>query len=78
MFTCDVTKARSFARNFVSRDYRLFSHGDVSYRFNGKNDNVVLEYWLMYSVTALLLHLSLVQAEIYQSSSELEQHHKVR
>ena len=24
-------------------DYRLFSHGDVSYRFNGKNDNVVLE-----------------------------------
>ena len=23
--------------------YRLFSHGDVSYRFNGKNDNVVLE-----------------------------------
>ena len=24
--------------------YRLFSHGDVSYRFNGKNDNVVLEY----------------------------------
>ena len=25
-------------------NYRLFSHGDVSYRFNGKNDNVVLEY----------------------------------
>ena len=24
-------------------NYRLFSHGDVSYRFNGKNDNVVLE-----------------------------------
>ena len=22
-------------------NYRLFSHGDVSYRFNGKNDNVV-------------------------------------
>ena len=24
-------------------NYRLFSHGDVSYRFNGENDNVVLE-----------------------------------
>ena len=24
-------------------NYRLFSHGAVSYRFNGKNDNVVLE-----------------------------------
>ena len=24
-------------------NYRLFSHGDVSYRFNGKNDYVVLE-----------------------------------
>ena len=25
-------------------NYRLFSHGDVSYRFNGKNDNAVLEF----------------------------------
>ena len=25
-------------------NYRLFSHGDVSYRFNGKHDIVVLEY----------------------------------
>ena len=24
-------------------NYRLFLHGDVSYRFNGENDNVVLE-----------------------------------
>ena len=24
-------------------NYRLFSHGDVSYSFNGKNDNVELE-----------------------------------
>ena len=24
-------------------NYRLFSHGDVSHRFNGENDNVVLE-----------------------------------
>ena len=27
----------------LAMNYRLFSHGDVSYRFNGKNDNVVLE-----------------------------------
>ena len=26
--------------------YRLFSHGEVSYRFNGKNNNVVYEYIL--------------------------------
>ena len=24
-------------------NYRLFSHGGISYRFNGINDNVVLE-----------------------------------
>ena len=43
MFTCDVTKARSFAPISLAVNYRLFSHGDVSYRFNGKNDNIVLE-----------------------------------
>ena len=26
--------------------YRLFSHGGVSYRFSGKNGNVVLEFML--------------------------------
>ena len=44
MFTCDVTKACSFARNLVSRELLFISHGDVSYRFYGGNDNVVLEY----------------------------------
>ena len=44
MFTCAVTKARSFASNSLAVNYRLFSHGDVSYRFNGINDNVFLEY----------------------------------
>ena len=28
-------------------NYRLFSHGDVSYRFNCKNDNVVLEFFVV-------------------------------
>ena len=28
-------------------NYRLFSHCEVSYRFNGKNDNIVLECVLM-------------------------------
>ena len=43
MFTCDVTKARLSHAISLAMNYRLFSHGDVSYRFNGKNDNVVLE-----------------------------------
>ena len=38
MFTCDITKAHSSASN-----YCLFALSDVSYRFNGENDNVVLE-----------------------------------
>ena len=35
-------------------NYRLFSHGDVSYRFNGKNDNVGLEYMLGGNLVSLL------------------------
>ena len=27
-------------------NYRFFSHRDVSYRFNGKNDNVLFEFWI--------------------------------
>ena len=44
MFTCNVTKARSFACNFVSRE---LSFHTVAFpiRFNGKNDNIVLESW---------------------------------
>ena len=38
---CALSHAISLAVN-----YRLFSHSDVSYRFNGKNDNVVLELTL--------------------------------
>ena len=37
-----LTHAISLAVN-----YRLFSHADVSYRFNGENDNVVLEFSLI-------------------------------
>ena len=54
MFTCDVTKVRSFAHNSLAVNYRLFSHGDVSYRFNGKNDNVVLECALTHSLINFL------------------------
>ena len=43
MFTCDVTKVHSFARTSVIVKYGLFTHSDVSYWLNGKNDNVVLE-----------------------------------
>ena len=51
-FSADVNvymqrhKSGSFARNFVSWNYRLFSHVDVSYRFNGKNDNFVLKLYI--------------------------------
>ena len=45
MFTCDVKK-RALSHAIELND-SLFSHGDVSYRFNGKNDNVVLKYMIM-------------------------------
>ena len=38
-------------------NYRLFSHGAVSYRFNGKNDNVVLGYtdtYMKYNIAAVI------------------------
>ena len=38
-------------------NYRLFSHGVVSYMFNEKSDNVVLEYRFKHDVKAgLSLH----------------------
>ena len=44
MFMCNVTKTSPYLRNFVnSDDYRLFANSDVSIRFNGKYDNVLLE-----------------------------------
>ena len=36
MFTCDVLKVLSFACISLAVNYRLFIHGDVSYRFNGE------------------------------------------
>ena len=33
----------------LAMNYCLFSHGDVSYRFNGGNDNVVLVYEIKYA-----------------------------
>ena len=40
---CALLRTISFTGN-----YRLFAHSDISYTFNGENDNVVLEYG-MYS-----------------------------
>ena len=37
-------------------NYHLFSHGDVSYRFNGKNDNIVLEFEIIHRYFFLFLH----------------------
>ena len=36
-------------------NYRLFAHGDVSYIFNGENDNVVLEYSIKHKLWALII-----------------------
>ena len=47
MFMCDVTKTPPYARNFVYSELLFIckpANGDVSIRFNGKDDNVVLEY----------------------------------
>ena len=43
-------------------NYRLFSHGDVSYGFNGKNNNVVLE-----SILTLINFLDLKSQSVYLS-----------
>ena len=43
MFMCDVTKTPLYAHNLFTVNYCLFANSDVSIRFNGKNDNIVLE-----------------------------------
>ena len=43
MFTWDITKAWSFVCSSISVNYCLFTRSDVSYTFNGENDNVMLE-----------------------------------
>ena len=42
MFICKATKHTVS----LTVNYRLFAHSDVSYRFNRKNDNVLLEYFI--------------------------------
>ena len=44
MFTCDVTKACSFAGTSLTVNYRILIHSDILYRYNGENDNVVLKF----------------------------------
>ena len=47
MFMCDVTKTPRYARNFVNSECSPYVNLQIvtfSFRFNGKNDNVVLEY----------------------------------
>ena len=45
IFMYDVTKTPPYVRNFVYSEL-LFANVDVSIRFNGKDDNVVLEFAL--------------------------------
>ena len=51
-------------------NYRLFSHGDVSYRFKGKNDNVVLEC-LFTSFYMLMFILILVECVINKGTIDV-------
>ena len=50
LFSTDVNvymrrhKSSLFATISLNGNYGLFTHSDVSYRFNGENDNVVLEF----------------------------------
>ena len=36
-------QTRSFSRTTLVRELSQFDHGDISYRFNRKNDNAMLE-----------------------------------
>ena len=38
MITCDVAKAYSFPRNWLTVNYHLLTYSNVLYRFNGEND----------------------------------------
>ena len=50
LFSTDVNvymrrhKSYFFATISLNWNYGLFTHSDVSYRFNGENDNIVLEF----------------------------------
>ena len=51
MFMCDVIKTPPYARAILfTVNYCLFANGDVSIRFYGEIDNVVLESFISYSV----------------------------
>ena len=38
MFMCDITKMPPYERNFVYSELLFICKGDVSIRFNGKDD----------------------------------------
>ena len=43
MFICDITKACFFTHISLTVNYHLFTHSEVSYLFNGGNNNIRLE-----------------------------------
>ena len=64
-FSADVNVYISLAVN-----YRLFSHDDVSYRFNGENDNIVLEYKINSEKRACIIF----QKSIFQNINHFNDH----
>ena len=52
----DVTKT-PYAHYFFPVNYCLFANGEISIRFNGQDDNVVLECHMIVSGCDITLHL---------------------
>ena len=60
----------------LAGNYRLFAHSDVSYRFNGESDNVVLEYNIniqqrRYAFTFCLFEMLLTAVNYDESESSV-------
>ena len=43
MLMCDITKTPPYVRHFINSELLLIANRDVSIRFNGKDNNVMLE-----------------------------------
>ena len=54
IFTCHVTKARSFARNAVNWELSFVLTQCRSYRFNGESDNVVIEFIIIIIIIIII------------------------
>ena len=63
-----MSQKRALSRAIsLAVNYHLFSHGDGSYRCNGKNDNVVLELTLLHASMIFVTNFHLfVEVKVLQ------------